>query len=269
MTTKARRILYVLFIIAVATPMIRPTNIPLIVKPETRDLYEAIDRLEPGDAVLVSSDYSPGTASDVHAAAVAIFKHLMDKDLRVIGVSFTADGPQFAEQMLATAPQGKEYGINCVELGYRAGGENAISAFAQDPWRTFPTDIHGKPAAELPALAGISDAKDLALIISIAGGEPGPVTWIRQVGQTYGIPVGGVVTTVMVPHNLPYYQSKQLVALLYGLRGAAEYENLVSQPGAGLAGMGSQSAAAVFILGAIAIGNVFRFANAKKGEHAQ
>lgn len=265
MTPRARRLLYLLFIVAVAAPMIWPVHIPLVVKPETRDLYDRIDSLSPGDVVVLSSDYSPGTASDVHAAAVAIFKHLMEKDLRVISVSFTADGPQFAEQMLATAPEGKEYGVDYVDLGYRAGGENAISAFAQDLRKTFPADIHGAPVDSLPVLAGVTGANDFALVISVAGGEPGPVTWMRQAGQPYGVPIAGVVTTVMVPPNLPYYQSKQIIALLYGLRGAAEYESLVNQPGAGLAGMGSQSAAAVFILVSIVIGNTLRISAAKKG----
>ncbi|MDP2858052.1 MAG: hypothetical protein Q8P50_08760 [Bacillota bacterium] len=250
--------MYVLFIIAVAFPMVRPVPMPLVVKQETRDLYDSIEKLTPGDTVVMCFDYSPGTASDIHAAAVAVFTHLMRRGVRVIAVSFVPDGPQFAAQALATAPKEKTYGKDFVDLGYRAGGENAIAAFAQDVARTFPADSKGAPLAQLPLMAGIKTARDFALVIEMSGGTPGPAEWVRQVGQAFGCRIGAIVTTVMVPPNLAYVQSKQLMALLYGLRGAAEYELLVGRPGLGLAGMGSQSAAAVFILAAVGIGNVLR-----------
>jgi len=236
-----------------------------MVKPETRDLYNAIEALKPGSVIVMSFDYSPGTASDIHAAAVAVFNHIMRRPgLRVIGVAFVPDGPQFAEQAFATAPGGKKYGVDYVDLGYRAGGENAIAAFAQDIQKTFPTDVKGMDTAGMPLLQGIKSARDVAMVISMAGGSPGPAEWIRQAGQPYGTTIAGIVTTVMVPPNLAYVQSKQMIALLYGLRGAAEYELLVGRPGSGLAGMGSQSAAAVFILAAVAVGNVLRYVSKRR-----
>jgi hypothetical protein len=150
------------------------------------------------------------------------------------------------------------YGKDYVDLGYRAGGENAIAAFAQDMKRTFPVDLKGNRTSEMQVLAGIAGVKDVSMVISMAGGTPGPAEWIRQAYQPYGTTVAGIVTTVMVPPNLAYVQSKQMIALLYGLRGAAEYELLIGRPGNGLAGMGSQSAAAVFILAAVIVGNVRR-----------
>jgi len=259
MTANTRRLIYVLFVIAVAAPMVRPVPMPLMVKQETRDLYTRIEQLKPGDTVVMCFDYSPGTATDIHAAAVAVFHHLMRRPgIGVIGVAFVADGPQFAEQTFATAPPGKKYGFDLVNLGYRAGGENAIAAFSQDVQKTFPADIEGTPAGRLPLLSKVKSARDFALVIEMSGGTPGPAEWIRQAGQPYGAAIGAIVTTVMVPPNLAYLQSKQLAALLYGLRGAAEYETLVGRPGNGLAGMGSQSAAAVFILLAVAINNIRR-----------
>jgi hypothetical protein len=258
MTQNGRRLMYVLFIMAVAFPMVRPVSMPLVVKQETRDLYDGIEKLAPGSTVVMCFDYSPGTASDIHAAAVAVFTHLMRRGMRVIAVAFVADGPQFAAQALATAPQDKVYGKDFVNLGYRAGGENAIAAFVQDVPRTFPADSKGVPLAQLPLMADVKTARDFAMIIEMSGGSPGPAEWVRQAGQAYGSKIAAIVTTVMVPPNLAYVQSKQLMALLYGLRGAAEYELLVGRPGLGLAGMGSQSAAAVFILAAVGIGNILR-----------
>ena len=67
----------------------------------------------------------------------------------------------------------------------------------------------------------------------------------------------------MAPEAYPYLDSRQLVGLLTGMRGAAEYEQLIDAPGDGLPAMTGQSFAHLFILILIAwLTKIFLHANA-------
>jgi hypothetical protein len=57
----------------------------------------------------------------------------------------------------------------------------------------------------------------------------------------------------------PYLNAGQLVGLLGGMRGAAEYEGLIQHPDQGVRGMDSQSVIHLLIIVLIAIGNAAYF----------
>jgi hypothetical protein len=70
------------------------------------------------------------------------------------------------------------------------------------------------------------------------------------------------VTAVSAPEFYPYLQSKQLLGLLGGMAGGAEYEKLMNEPaGPGTAqrGMDAQSLAHVFVALCIVLGNVVQW----------
>jgi hypothetical protein len=62
----------------------------------------------------------------------------------------------------------------------------------------------------------------------------------------------------MAPEAYPLLDSGQLVGMLTGMRGAAEYETLLGSrsPGFAVTAMAGQSFAHLFILGLIALGNL-------------
>jgi hypothetical protein len=64
----------------------------------------------------------------------------------------------------------------------------------------------------------------------------------------------------MAPEQYPFLDSGQLVGLLTGMKGAAEYEKLVGAPALATRGMLGQSAAVVLILVFIALGNAGQLA---------
>jgi hypothetical protein len=69
----------------------------------------------------------------------------------------------------------------------------------------------------------------------------------------------------MVTTYDPYLASGQMHAMIGGLRGAAEYEQLIRRGGSGLRGMLAQTAAHVYVILMIIAGNVVYFLNRKKG----
>jgi hypothetical protein len=78
--------------------------------------------------------------------------------------------------------------------------------------------------------------------------------WIAYGSDRFGFPLAAGTTAVSAPDLYPFYQSGQIVGFMGGLRGAADYETLVSLPGDATRGMLAQSAThlllVVLILGA-------------------
>jgi hypothetical protein len=130
---------------------------------------------------------------------------------------------------------------------------------AEDMKRTFPEDFAGTPWDSIPMLKGISDLTDLEMIVCVSAGYPGIKEWIQQVSTRYDITTGGGVTAVTGPEMYPYIQSGQLVGLLAGMKGAAEYEQLVERPGLGLSGMVAQSYVHLMVVVFIIFANIVYF----------
>ncbi|HEY3998850.1 MAG TPA: hypothetical protein VGO93_08305, partial [Candidatus Xenobia bacterium] len=80
--------------------------------------------------------------------------------------------------------------------------------------------------------------------------------YVQVVHGRYHTPVAGALTAVMVPGYQPYLNSGQALAILAGLRGAAEYETLLHVRGRGLQGLDAQSFAHLFLAALIVVSNL-------------
>lgn len=253
-----RRWLYGLLLFVVVFPLIRPLGIPVEVTESTHQFVEAVEKLQPGDRMLLSFDYSIGGGPDVDPQAQVVLAHALSKGVKVVEVAFIDTGLNYAQKSIEKwEAQGKVYGEDIILLGYAAGAETAISAFAQDIAQVFPTDYRGNPISSYPIMQGLKTAGDFQLIAEFATGIPGPAEWIRQVVTRYNVPLASGVVAVMGPQNVPYLQSGQLVGLLGGgLKSAAEYEIAVTMPGAATAAMDAQSLGHVIIVLFVILGNL-------------
>jgi hypothetical protein len=260
-----RRIIYLLFVLALAIPLIRPIGIPLQISPATRAVYNIIESLDPAtDVVLLSFEYAPGSGIDIHAIPVTVVEHLMKRGLRWVGVSFSPEGPLMMNMIIDDLEsRGYKYGEDFVNLGYMAGEENAIRLFSLDT-SVFTTDSRGNSVASLPIMQGISTVKDFAFVHGFTSSDLGIAGWLRQAVDPLGIDYAVGVVTVSVPSATPYYNSGQLKGLLGGLRGAAEYELLIETPGLGASMMDAQSMGHLLILGFILLGNLSYLFGKKK-----
>jgi len=154
---------------------------------------------------------------------------------------------------------GKQYGIDYVNLGFKEGREAVMVSVAEDLRRTFPEDHSGTPLDSIPMMAGISSIQDVEIIVCVSAGYPGIKEWVQHISTRYDIMIGGGVTAVSGPEMYPYIQSGQLIGLLSGMKGAAEYEQLVNRPGLGIAGMAAQSSVHVMVVIFIIFANIIYF----------
>jgi hypothetical protein len=73
-------------------------------------------------------------------------------------------------------------------------------------------------------------------------------------------------TSIQVNEVMPYVQSGQIVGILGGMPGAAEYESLIGQAGIGTSGMDAQSVAHLVIVGFIIFGNISFFVERRRSK---
>jgi hypothetical protein len=118
-----------------------------------------------------------------------------------------------------------------------------------------PKDSRGKDTASLPIMSGKKSLANCRLFLGFSSGVPGGREYVRQLGQ-YKVPLLVGCVTVSATEYEPYVQSGQMSGLIAGLKGAAEYEFLSKQPGAGLAGMDAQSAGHMLIIAFVLLCNV-------------
>jgi len=253
-----RRWLYALLLLVVVFPLVKPLGIPVEVTKDTTQFVDAVNKLQAGDKMLLAFDYSIGGGADVDPQAQVVLAHALSKGVKVVEVAFIDTGLNYAIKSVDKwEAAGKKYGEDIILLGYAAGSETAISAFAQNIEQVFPTDHRGKPLSSYPIMDGLKTAADFQFIAEFATGIPGPAEWIRQVVTRYNVPLASGVVAVMGPQNIPYLQSGQLVGLLGGgLKSAAEYEIAVKIPGAATAAMDAQSLGHVCIVLFVLLGNL-------------
>jgi len=132
--------------------------------------------------------------------------------------------------------------------------------------KTFPTDTRQTKVEDLPIMQGVKTFDDIVMLVNISGGLPGTKEWVLQVQSRYRVKLGSGCTAVSAPEFYPYLQSGQLVGLLGGMKGAAEYEKLLKRPGTAERGMDAQSVSHVVVFLFILIGNIafFSLKKAKK-----
>ncbi len=197
--------------------------------------------------------------------AVALLRQAFARQLRVIALTIHPQGPLMAEQAFATvAPaSGAVYGRDYVNLGFKPGGSAVILGLGTDLHNVYTTDLKGTPLTALPVMNGVTNYDDVALLIDLATGNA-PGAWIAFARERFKVRLAIGVTAVMATDFYPYFQTGQLVGLINGLRGAAEYEHLIGQPDRGSLGMSSQSVAHLVIILLVVLGNIGYFATRRR-----
>jgi hypothetical protein len=267
-----RRYIFIAIFISVMLPLIVPVGLPVRVSPEVKGLYDFIENLPPGSVVYYAADFDPGSMAELYPMMIATLRHLFRRDIKVIGACLWPAGAPLLEQGLKIVGEGeyhKKYGIDFVNLGFKEGREAVMVQLGKSFHSVYPADYYGKPVSEIPIMKNARNFDDTAMIVNISAGYPGTKEWIQQVKSRFHIAIGAGCTAVSAPEFYPYVQSRQLIGLMGGLAGAAEYEKLVGMPASATRGMDAQSLGHVVILIFIILGNVIYFAGGGRKKAGQ
>ncbi len=265
-----RRWIYLSVGVLVIIPIILPVKMPIGITPEAQQLYNAIDSLPDSSVVMLTFDYYPSTIAETRPMSIAILHHLFRKNCKIVTMTTVPlGGPTIAENVMHDMAQEyhKKYGVDYVNLGYKANYTAVLLGMGTSIESIYPTDNLGRPLSELPLMQKVKNYDDIKFIVVIA--DNGILDyWVSIVNAQFEKRMGAGVAAVMAPKLYSYVESGQLTGLLGGMRGAAEYEILVGKPAMAVRGMDSQSLVHLYIVFLIILGNVAFFAakRAKKGK---
>jgi len=263
-----RKIIFLLLIILSFLPVIFPLGLPIPIQDITRSSFEAVDELNPGDIIAISFDYAGGSAAELYPQNLVMMKHALDKDLRLVTIAFAIGGPEMAEKGIKESgyESAKEYGVDYVNLGFAAGFETAMSAFAKDPHSLLSKDFYGTPLENIPLMDDFHSIEDLKLIAFTTSTSQDH--YIRQ-WTGYSTKVIGCIQSLYYSVMKVYMGTGQLVGFINGLRGSAEYELLSNHLGIGVMTMDQASITHLYAILLLVVGNIGYLAirsRGKKGE---
>lgn len=264
--TDDRRYIYLGVAFYVIFPVLIPLDLPSDISPETVQLYEAVDALPDSSVVMLTFDYYASTLAEAEPMSRAALHHLFKKDCRVITVTTVAlGGPSISERVTRDLAKtyGKVYGVDFVNLGYKANFVAVLKGMGTSIEAIYPADNSGTPLSDLPMMANIENYSDIDFIYVVA--DNGVVEyWMSIVHAQYGITIGSGVTAVMAPKIYAYIGSGQMTGLLGGMKGASDYEKLVGEPAMATKGMSAQSLVHLFIIFSVISGNIIFFRQRRK-----
>jgi hypothetical protein len=227
-----RRWIFLLVFLSVATPIILPIGLPVTTTAPTRRAFEFVEGLHEGDCVWISVDYGPSSAPENDPMVEAVMRQCALKKVHfVVSALYPLGGLGLANNAVAKIARefpDLQYGVDYVNLGYKDGAAAVMRRLGEDISGAFPTDVNGTPLAQIPMMRGVHDLKQVDVVFTAATGIIGE-WWITQVHPQVGVPVIIGPTAVSAPKYYAYLNSGQLVGMLGGMKGAAEYESLLRQ----------------------------------------
>ena len=230
--------------------------------PQVRKGFDYLETLPESTIIMVSFDHEASALPEIQPISLALLRHAFKNNLRIVGLSLFAEGTAIGYRLLnkTAAEYGKRYGQDYVFLGFKPQHIAAILGMGESIKDVFPEDYIGNRTETIPLMMSVNNYDDVDMVISFADGDR-TVYWIEYAGPRYGQQVMAGLTAAMITSYDPYLASDQLYSVVGGLRGAAEYENLLGKTGKGNRSMPAQTSAHLYVIALIIIGNIIYFRN--------
>lgn len=259
-----RRLIYLgLFLITLA-PLVGKWSLPLYVSRPPQLLYQALEELPTDKLVVIASNWDAGSQAETRPQLIALVRHLIRRDVSfaIICTAYPTS-PQLANTAVEEAIRLEKatdrwtYGTRWVNLGFKLPDDPWLRSFSSSITGAVKVDVRNTPLAEIPVLRGVNrfgPDGQVSMLIDITGSNTID-KWYEFLGPTK-VKIGLACTAVMAPEQYPFLDSGQLSGLLTGMKGAAEYEQLLQAPGFAMPAMAGQSFAHLYIILLILIGNI-------------
>jgi len=257
-----RRWVFLCVAVALVTALVFPFRQRFTPAPTVRSVYDCIESLPEGSAVLIGCDYDPQARAEVVPMTRVLLKHCFQRNLRVIGMTFWVEGVPLHRSIFEDVARsyGKVNGRDYVYLGWRPGGyAQVLTALGDDSFvNTFENDARDRPTATMPIFQDVKTLRDVSYMFNIGAGLY-IGSWIAFGSDKYKVDMGAGGVSILGPELYVYLSTGQLNGVIAGLRGAADYETLIEQPEQAVEGMAAQSTVHAVIVLFVLIGNVIYF----------
>jgi hypothetical protein len=280
-----RRWIYLILWLVIMIPLIFPFKIQPWPTPPVEQLFNYIDTMPENKALVVSVDFTPDTRAELQPMVIALLRHAFTIKRRVGILTMQVYGLGLAEEAIqqvtaefnARAQNHEDsviYGDDYVFWGWTTPLVTVMLGMGERITNVFPVDYYGNRTESLPIMRAIRNYDDVGILVSIAASAL-PRSWINYAQVQFGVNLSCGITAVSAADFYPYVNSGQFIGMLAGMKGAAEYEQLVTRRmrqngmncelrNAGTEAMASQTAAHLAIMAFIVIGNIAYFATRRK-----
>ncbi|MEO0094412.1 MAG: hypothetical protein ABIL66_00775 [candidate division WOR-3 bacterium] len=232
-----RRIIYLVLAVVVILPLVIPSAQHVRVMPPVEKLFTAVDTIHSDKVLMIDFDYDPQTQPELEPMALAILRHAFNKRIKVLGLSLYVQPLGLAksafDQVIGeynsnakTYEDSIIYGRDYVFLGWQPPPLVPILGMGESITNVYKKDYYGNQTDTLPLMKKIKNYNQVELLISISSGDP-PLWWVGYAQNRFGLKVGVGCTAVSASDYYPYLQTGQFSGLMVGMKGAAEYEELV------------------------------------------
>lgn len=227
-----RRYIYLVVALAIILPLIIPFNSKTYVTEPVENIYKKIDSFagRKDRAVLLCFSHDASTMAELFPMEVAILRHCFQRNIQVFTITFIPAAKPLMDYALQTAKEDYtvQSGVDYVNFGYKPWGIflPTVLGMGDDIAKAVEVDDEGRIVSNLEIMKEIKNYNEMNLVIDFAA-SAAVYTWITYARARFGANVAAGVTAVMAADNYPYLQTGQLIGMLAGLKGAAEYEKLV------------------------------------------
>jgi hypothetical protein len=280
LNTLDRRWIFLSMALAVAIPVLMGLQFPETESALSKACFEEIEKLQPGDPVLLAFDFDPASKGELEPMATSFVRHCSEKKLKLYFLTLWPVGNQMIEEAIdrvirAQFPE-MVYGVDYVNLGYKPGYEGVIKVIVNDLKQLYSTDARGTNLDAIPMCRGLVNIRSMKLLINVSAGFPGAKEWVQYAATPFKeLPMIAGCTGVQAALLYPYVPA-QLPGLLGAIKGAAEYEQLVNAAYDGgkpplpkyseaRRRMGPQFVAHLLMVGLIILGNIAWFLQKAQG----
>jgi hypothetical protein len=233
-----KKILFLVLFLGMSYVLINPIGLPIQVSELTMGLYDYIEDIPEGHTVLIIPDFEAAAYSESGPAMEAIMKHIFKKNLKVVVVGFYIDAPMMAERVISNIEnhpdlEDKKYGEDYALLPMIMGAEVGATSLGRDVKSVFEEDARGNKLADLPIMDNLETANDFDLVITF-GSEGASGYFINQWVIPFGSKLGTCTGALGLTGAITNLQAELIVGGAVGIKGAAEYESLINEPGAAI-----------------------------------
>jgi hypothetical protein len=272
LATIDRRIIYLVLAVVVILPLVFPSPQSVRVMTPTHKLYQAVDAIPEEKILMIDFDYDPQTQPELEPMAIALLRHAFKRRIKVAVLSLyvqplglaKAALDQVTEEYNSIATNQADsiiYGRDYVFLGWQPPPIIPLLGMGVSIKGVYPTDYYGNQTDTLPMMRRVRNFNNVGILVSLSGASA-PLWWVSYSQTRYGVAVGAGITAVSASDFYPYFQTGQFSGLMIGMKGGAEYEELVETElditlrRKASEALGSLNAAHITIILFIIIGNV-------------
>lgn len=280
LTKLDRRVIYLILAIVVILPLVFPSTQKVRVMTPVRKLFNAVEMIPDEKILIIDFDYDPQTQPELEPMAIALLRHAFKRRIKMAALSLYVQPLGLAKLAMdqvieefnseaTTTADSIIYGKDYVFLGWQPPPIIPLLGMGISISDVYKTDYYGYKTDSLPMMKNVKNFNDVGLLISISGASA-PLWWITYSQTKYGVAVGAGVTAVSASDFYAYFQTGQFSGLMIGMKGGAEYEELIEtelkiqQRRKASEALGSLTAAHITIIIFIIIGNVGYFVRRRK-----